>query len=190
MCYDSEGSYLEDDCKDGAYRVRPRYSRAVRHTVQSRQPSNGPPDPPSPGVGADAKQERKACDNGTPCPQLGEVPRGAPDHAEHLVLLLAVVRDTVGERAALVVGVRQPAAVGEAGDHHHLPVAALREAVLDRDPGMEHLGVVDDEPVERSVSDMPVTVDCVRPNQSGRRADMTFYDEFQRQHNSTIMTQH
>lgn len=114
--------------------------------MECREPGNHLPDAPPPRVGADAEQHGQASNDAEPNAQLGEVVRGAPDHAERLVFLLAVVDDAVGERPALVVGVGEPAALREAGDGDYLPVAPLVEAILHGDLRVENFGVVHNEP--------------------------------------------
>ena len=114
--------------------------------MERREPCHHLPDPPPPGVSADAEQDGKACNDPEPNTQLGEVVRSAPYHAERLVLLLAVVDDPVGEGPAFVIGVGEPAALREARDDDHLPVAPLVEAILHGDLRVEDFGVVHDEP--------------------------------------------
>lgn len=115
--------------------------------MQSGQSCHCPPDPPAAGVRTDAKQERQARYYAEADAQLSEVAGGAPDHAERLVRLLAAVGGAVGEWAAFVVGVRQAAALREAGDDNYLPIAPLGKTILYSDPGVQHLRVIDDEPI-------------------------------------------
>lgn len=116
------------------------------HTVQRNQDRDGFPDAPPPRVSRDAEHDRKAGDDGEPNPELAEVARGAPDHAELLVLLLAAVRDAHRERAALVVRVLERAAV-PARDLDHLELAAAVEAKLDDDGVVDDVVAVHDKPV-------------------------------------------
>lgn len=115
--------------------------------MQSGQSCHCPPDPPAAGVRTDAKQERQARYYAEADAQLSEVAGGAPDHAERLVRLLAAIGGAVGERAAFVVGVRQAAALREAGDDNYLPIAPLGKTILYGNPGVQHLRVIDDEPI-------------------------------------------
>ncbi len=81
-------------------------------------------------MGSDTEENGEAGDDCEADPELAEVARGAPDHAERLVLLLATVLDAHWERAALVVGVGNRAAVG-GGDLENTKFTSGRETVGD-----------------------------------------------------------
>lgn len=108
-------------------RQRPRWNT---RTVDRNRPSDRPPDPASSRMRADAKQDGDARHDAEPSADLAEVPRGAPHHARRLVLLLAAVLDTQRERAALVVGICELAAIWKSGDDDDLALAKLHETIL------------------------------------------------------------
>lgn len=62
-------------------------------------------------MGRDAEENGETGDDCEADPELAKVARGAPDHAERLVLLLAPILDAHWELAALVVGVGNRAVI-------------------------------------------------------------------------------
>ena len=97
-------------------------------------------------MGAHAEQDSKARNDAKPNTQLSEVVGGAPYHAEHLVLFLAIIDYPVREGAALVVGVGEAAPLRKARDDDHLSVAPLVEAILDGHFRVEDFRIIHDEP--------------------------------------------
>ena len=123
-------------------------------TVQRDEHRRRLPDPPPPRVGGDTEEDGETGDDAKPDAELPKVARGAPDHTERLVLLLAAVLHAHREGAALVVGVRYGAAAG-AGDLDDAELAAAVEAIFDDDLVVDDVGVLDDEPGASAVSMLP-----------------------------------
>ena len=114
-------------------------------TVECDQHRGRLPDPPPSRVSRDAKEDRKASHNSKADPELPEVARGAPDHAEGLVLLFALVLDALWERAALVAGVVDRAAARRR-DLHDAELAAASEAIGYDDLLVDDVRVLRDKP--------------------------------------------
>ena len=120
---------------------------AYRLTVERDQHRSRLPDPPPTRVSRDAKEDRKASHDGKADPELPEVARGAPDHAERLVLLFALVLDALWERAALVAGVVDRAAARRR-DLHDAELAAASEAIGHDDLLVDDVRRLRDEPAK------------------------------------------
>ena len=112
------------------------------------------PDAPPPRVRCDTKEDGETGDCTEPDAQLAKIARGAPDHAERLIVVLTVVLHAHRELPALVVGVRDGAAAGTR-DLDDAEFTAAVEAIRDDDLVVDDVGVPDGEPRALAVSMLP-----------------------------------
>lgn len=102
----------------------------------------------------DTKEDGETGDRTKPDAQLAKIARGAPNHAERLIVVLTVVLHAHRELPALVVGVRDGAAAGTR-DLDDAEFTAAVEAIRDDDLVVDDVGVPDGEPRALAVSMLP-----------------------------------